>query len=88
MQIVQVLTSSSQPFVSRLAGADLPRRNNPHHLVLNKRAATRKRRVSMPLQAHWPASFPWGDKRGDKHLVSDVSCPLTRRCRVAAPHPH
>ncbi len=26
MQIVQVLTSSSQPFVSRLAGADLPRR--------------------------------------------------------------
>ena len=25
MQIVQVLTSSSQPFVSRLAGADLPR---------------------------------------------------------------
>ncbi len=50
----------------------------------NQRAAIRKRRVSRPLQARWAGVSPWGDKRGDKHLFSDVSSALGRRGRVAA----
>ena len=48
MQIVQVLTSSSQPLASHLAGADMPHRNYLQPLVLDQRAANQKRRVSWP----------------------------------------
>ena len=40
-----------------LASADVPHRKNLQHLALNKRAATRKRRVFRFLQGHWAAFF-------------------------------
>lgn len=69
------------------AGAVLPHCKNPQHLACSKRAATRKRHVSRPLQAHWAAFSLWGDKRGDKRPLGGVSRALGRRRHVAPQRP-